>query len=68
MFCLYWVCSIGIFSIKFLQINKVIIVTIILCNIATVVNTKLYLLCIKIRNKKVMMELVDMNSLGLFDF
>ena len=23
MFCLYWVCSIGIFSIKFLQINKV---------------------------------------------
>jgi len=68
MFCLYWVCSIGIFSIKFLQINKVIFVTIIRCNIATVVNTKLNLLYIKIKNKKVMMELVDMNSLGLFDF
>jgi len=68
MFCLYWVCSIGIFSIKFLQINKVIFVTIIRCNIATVVNTKLNLLYIKIRDKKVMMELVDMNSLGLFDF
>jgi hypothetical protein len=68
MFCLYWVCSIGIFSIKFLQINKVIFVTIILCNIVTVVNTKLNLIYIKIRDKKVMMELVDMNSLGLFDF
>ena len=68
MFCLYWVCSIGIFSIKFLQINKVIFVTIIRCNIATVINTKLNLLYIKIRDKKVMMELVDMNSLGLFDF
>jgi len=68
MFCLYWVCSIGIFSIKFLQINKVIFVTIIRCNIATVVNTKSNLLYIKIKNKKVMMELVDMNSLGLFDF
>ena len=68
MFCLYWVCSIGIFSIKFLQINKVIFVTIILCNIATVVNTKLNLIYIKFRDKKVMMELVDMNSLGLFYF
>jgi len=67
MFCLYWVCSISIF-IKFLWINKIIFVTIILCNRATVVNTKLNLLYIKIKNKKVMMELVDMNSLGLFDF
>ena len=50
-------------------INIDIIVTIILCdNEVIIVNTKLNLLYIKNIDNKVMMELVDMNSLGLFDF